>query len=169
MRKNITHDIVVESISEALLRLMNKKDITKITIKELCDVAGVSRISFYRNFDSKEQIIVKYLNKLTDDWWFTFSKKAVSELYKTFWIELLTLYKNNEELIKLIYRNNISYLLKEHVFECCAIGQSTDEVESYHRAALAGALYGLIDEWIKRGMNNFPKDFSLHEIINIMP
>ena len=34
---------------------------------------------------------------------------------------------------------------------------------------LAGAIYGLVDEWIKRGMKKLPDGFSLRNVVNAMP
>ena len=45
------HILVMESLTEALIQLMRKKPLAEIKISELCDKAGVSRVSFYRNFD----------------------------------------------------------------------------------------------------------------------
>ncbi len=46
-----------EAIETALLQLLEKKDLTKISISELVKRAGVSRAAFYRNYDSKEEIL----------------------------------------------------------------------------------------------------------------
>ena len=51
-RKNEAHDAVVESLTQALLLMMEQKPLAQINISELCEKAGVSRVSFYRNFDS---------------------------------------------------------------------------------------------------------------------
>ena len=53
MKSEITlNESVKEAIEIALMRLLQKKDINKITVTELTDVAGVGRSSFYRNFES---------------------------------------------------------------------------------------------------------------------
>lgn len=168
-RKNDAHDMVMESITEALLKLMEKKPLAEINITELCRRAGVSRVSFYRNYSSMHDILVRYLTRCTDEWWNEFSKKPQTEFYETFWIELLGQYKSNEKLIRLLYENNASNLIKEHVFSCCKPEHGLNEQDSFIRAALAGALYGLVDEWIRRGMGDFPADFSLQKILKIMP
>ena len=49
--------ITRESIEISLLQLLEKKDLKKITISELVQRAGVSRAAFYRNYDSKEEIL----------------------------------------------------------------------------------------------------------------
>lgn len=53
-KKQETNAFVKECITEALLKLMNEKAISDITITELVERAGVARASFYRNFASKK-------------------------------------------------------------------------------------------------------------------
>lgn len=168
-RKNEAHDMVVESLTEALLKLMEKKPLSKINVSELCSRAGVGRVSFYRNYDSMQDILVHYLNKCTDDWWQDFSQKSEYEFYRTFLIELLEQYRKTEKLIKLLYRNDVSYLLKEHIFACCGLKSEHDDEDAYTRAVLAGSVYGLVDEWIRRGMKDLPKGFSFRKIVSAMP
>ena len=45
-RKNEAHDMVMESLTQALLQLMEKKPLSKINVSELCTRAGVGRVSF---------------------------------------------------------------------------------------------------------------------------
>ena len=44
-----------EAIETALLQLLEKKDLTKISISELVKRAGVSRAAFYRNMVPKRK------------------------------------------------------------------------------------------------------------------
>ncbi|MBR5947774.1 MAG: TetR/AcrR family transcriptional regulator [Clostridia bacterium] len=163
-RKNAAHEVVVESMTEALLLLMQQKPLAEITISELCEKAGVSRISFYRNFASADDILIQHLTACTNNWWKSYSRRTEEDFYRNFWSELLAEYRKNRELILLIYRNGRSHIIKEHIFACCSVQTAADEREAYLRAALAGALYGLVDEWIRRGMGTLPKDFSLHDL-----
>ena len=67
MNKNeIANNIVKESLTDALFYLMSKKEFNDIAITELSKKAGVSRLSFYRNFDSNEDIIKKWITNTTD-------------------------------------------------------------------------------------------------------
>ena len=167
-RKNEAHDMVLESLTEALLQLMEQKPLGEISISELCTKAGVSRISFYRNFASMPQILIRHLTEITDDWWESFSQKPQEELYRSFWPEVLDQYRQNERLIRLLYQNDISYVVKDHIFACVCGDGNGEELDSYLRAAFAGALYGLVDEWIRRGMGDFPENFSLQKILTLM-
>lgn len=168
-RESSVHTTVVESLTEALLQLAAQKPIKDVNVSELCTRAGVSRVSFYRNFKSKEDILVQHLSACTDAWWAEFFKLPEQEFYARFWPELLELYRQNRELILLLYQNDASHLLKDHIFQCCRFGKEADERDAYTRAALAGALYGIVDEWVRRGMGEIPAGISLREMINLMP
>ncbi|MGN0407185.1 MAG: TetR/AcrR family transcriptional regulator, partial [Bacteroides sp.] len=48
---------VKESITTALLHLLNQKSISEISVSEIISSAGVARASFYRNYASKENVI----------------------------------------------------------------------------------------------------------------
>ena len=57
---------VIEHMTESLLTLLENKAIEDISISELCDNAGIGRASFYRNFNSKEDILRAHIDKLFD-------------------------------------------------------------------------------------------------------
>ena len=60
-----------EWIFEALILLMKKTKFQDITISDITAKAGVARLTFYRNYNSKEEIIIyegkKIYNKLMVD------------------------------------------------------------------------------------------------------
>ncbi|MBQ9612464.1 MAG: TetR/AcrR family transcriptional regulator [Lachnospiraceae bacterium] len=160
-RTNEAHTLVLESLTEALLQLMEHKPLREISISELCQKAGVSRVSFYRNYSSMDDILIQQLNRCTDAWWGTFSQKEPDDFFREFWSSLLGEYRKNERLIRLLYKNDLSYILMEHIRECVCNSGTGEELDSYVRSALAGALFGLVNEWIKRGMGSFPDNFRL--------
>ena len=50
---------------EALLLLLEKKEYDSITVKEICEKAGVNRSTFYMHYDTKDDLLVeamKYIN-----------------------------------------------------------------------------------------------------------
>ncbi len=61
--------IINNSITDALFILLNKKHINDISITELIQKAGVSRNSFYRNFETLEDIAYKYFMNVANMWW----------------------------------------------------------------------------------------------------
>ena len=54
--KNTPNQQTREKIVNALLTLIKEKPLSTITITELTQLAGVSRMAFYRNFSTKEEV-----------------------------------------------------------------------------------------------------------------
>ena len=56
---------------EALLLLLENKEYDSITVKEICEKAGVNRSTFYMHYDTKDDLLVgtmKYINaRLSSD------------------------------------------------------------------------------------------------------
>ena len=81
-RKNEAHELVLQCLTEALLKLMEKKPFNEINVSELCEKAGVARASFYRNYDSMQEILTNYLSSVTDEWWEEFVKYPEDEFHE---------------------------------------------------------------------------------------
>lgn len=52
-----SHRVTLESIQQAMIALLQEKSFQEITILELVQKAGVSRSAFYRNYQSKEEVL----------------------------------------------------------------------------------------------------------------
>ena len=57
---------VKENIINTLFRFMQKKSLSDITVTELVKGAGVARASFYRNYDSKEDVLVTLIRDVLE-------------------------------------------------------------------------------------------------------
>ncbi len=74
-KDNGTHELAVDCIYTALLKLMETKEYKDINITDITKKAGVSRMAYYRNYQDKDEILTKrldetvsdFLNKLSDD------------------------------------------------------------------------------------------------------
>ena len=56
-----TNILTKECIVTALLRLMEVKSYPSITITDITNLAGVSRMAYYRNYKTKDDILINYL------------------------------------------------------------------------------------------------------------
>lgn len=61
--ENIQIERTREWVFEALMILIQEKPYEKITITDITNKAGVARVSFYRNYESKDDIIMKRMEK----------------------------------------------------------------------------------------------------------
>ena len=60
------HKAVESSVTEALFLLMSEKPFEQITVSELIRRAGVARSTYYRNYSSMREIIVRLIDSVFD-------------------------------------------------------------------------------------------------------
>ncbi len=80
------HQEVIAAVEEALALLIDKKEFSEITISELVKKAGIARSTFYRNYESKEDIIRSSIRKTLSEFDDQFTPKTIDERYETDYI-----------------------------------------------------------------------------------
>ncbi|EPH77715.1 hypothetical protein D929_00040 [Enterococcus faecalis 02-MB-P-10] len=93
-------------MATALIQLMETKSFADITNK-----AGVSRITFYRNFESKDAILIHHYENKFQEYWATLSDTPNIDLQNALTM-CYTFWKNDTEM-KLIIQNNLTHLILE--------------------------------------------------------
>ena len=131
-RTHPTNMFVCECITQSLFRLMKRKPYNKITVTDLVQEAGVSRNSFYRNYQSTEEIIRQFLEEGTSKWWSEFI--AYPDRYPHVIAEMFRHFLDMREEIDLLYRAGLSHLLMEHIV-LCGKQSLTDELKSTYQTA----------------------------------
>ena len=60
--------LFVESVVEGLWELLEDKSFEKISVSELVERAGIGRVSFYRNYSNKEEVLKRSFNMELQAW-----------------------------------------------------------------------------------------------------
>ena len=142
---------VIEHITESLLTLLENKAIENISISELCDNAGIGRASFYRNFDSKEDFFRMHINKLFDGWrsdWEKNNSIPLSSVIGT----LFGHFEQHREFYHLLNERHLIYLLKDVILDIMELKPDLPKADAYAKAFVAYTLYGWVEIWFQRGM-----------------
>lgn len=150
---------VTEHITDALLKLLRDKPIEDIPISELCEVAGIGRSSFYRNFNSKEDILRGYIQNIFQDWTNGDNQGAnqpLSELLKS----MFSHFEAHRSFYELLNQRNLIYLLKDVIIGICGPKPEHSKMEAYARTYVAYALYGWIEVWFQRGMEETAEEMA---------
>ena len=155
-RKNIGNGIIRESITEALILLMQKQPYDSITVTELTRKAGVGRVSFYRNYKSKDDILIQKLDEVGVDWW----RRQSGQPGANYAYALACHGQTIREILLLLYRHNLRHLLLTNIWNCCGPSPEDGVRGAYSKAVLAGAIFGLCDEWISREMVETPEEIG---------
>ena len=155
-RKHPANLFVRDCITKALFKLMKNTDYNEITVSALVRAAGVSRNSFYRNFQSIEDILRQRLIDQTEQWLDGYMVHLHPNVLEEIFRNLLAM----QEEILLLYHAGLSHLLMEH-FVLCGKQSLTEELSDvYQTAFISGGTWGLINEWILRGMKETPEDMQ---------
>lgn len=172
MRTSKTTDYLKECIADAVILLLKEKSIEKISVDEIVKKAGVGRATYFRSFSSKSEAISFKLMKM----W-----KQYCELND---IEISTCFNlnNAEHFFAFIYsiRHILEIInqagLQESVHQSlCSFMPKRNNIDNdvstdtiYRKKFYAHGLYGLFDEWMKRGFSEPPNVMSqrLMEIIS---
>lgn len=64
MKENQRIVVTKRMLKDALFQLLKKKDIDHISVKELCETAGINRSTFYRHYDSQYALMEEVSNDL---------------------------------------------------------------------------------------------------------
>lgn len=148
-------------IAEAFLRLLQEKNYDKISIQQIADKAGLSHMAYYRNFKSKDEILLYILDKITDDFInnskIDFSTQSTESAVQTLFEHL---YKYID-LGKLLLKHNKIHLLQAE-FDKYFLSRAHGEEDKYKRLYLSGGIFRLNCEWIKEGAKLSPKEIANH-------
>ncbi len=156
-------------IQESLILLMETKSIYKISIKELCDKAGINRSTFYNHYKSQ----IEVFDELEKDY-----LDSINELYKTekqglnpgeAIVELLKYMEKNLAVSKLLLGNKVDPEFFNKLKKINKVQEavdamhkyvSDDEFEETADFCLAGC-YAILMDWINTTENRkSPEEIS---------
>lgn len=143
-------------ITEAFLALLKKKDYKDISITEICQKAGVTRMSFYRNFESKEDILLQKVRYVTD----TFLKESAISYKKdtvsSYFIKLFTHMEQQKELCTILHKAGLIHIVKDE-FDRVFLSVYRQEYDDYKSFFLAGGIYNVFLFWFLSGCRETPE------------
>ena len=156
-------------LMQSLLDLMSQKDYARITVTEIAEHALLSRRTFYRVFDSKEQVLQQCFLERCEDYITYFQKdkhytlEQIVEVFFTFWEKQI-------DFLRLLQRNHLFYYLLEEfnqalpvIYDTVRGNQNLYDSIFEKKAALlvsAGALWNLLSEWMQMENRPSPKEIS---------
>lgn len=151
--------LVSAYITEALLILMKKEKYKDITITEICEKAGTTRMSFYRNFSSKEDILKKWVTEITDNFLLTSGISYKADSSRVYFIKLFTHMEQHKAICLSLHEANLIYLVKEQ-FDRVFVSIHHDEYDDYKSYFLAGGIYNVFLLWLVNGSKETPEELA---------
>ncbi len=172
-KKNQANILAKECIVTALMQLLEEKPFSAITISELTERAGVSRMTYYRNYQAKEDIFEIYLDDVLEHY-----REDVQELMlkgnyydKDNMVHYFSYLKDHRIFLECLVKNGFGHLLLRTIskYVMATWYREGDGVERYYMLqAFAGALFTLYLTWSNNGMQETPEQMAeiLRKIYN---
>ena len=148
-----------ERISEALLRLLRRAPNAEITIQSLADCAGVSRMAFYRNFDSKDEVIRYYLEKQTDRFLRESHITEDTSFGPAYFRKLVEHLSHTREAGLLLIETGLFDLLRAE-FDRIYTVRARDHRELLRSTFIAGGICNVYYYWLVNGCREAPSELA---------
>lgn len=142
-------------ITDALLELLQGTPFSKITIKDIVDRAGLTRQTFYHNFESKEDVLYYRIDEYIEGFIRYLSAHQIGN-----WEDILCFFyrywQEHADFVKLLMENDLMYLLTgrmEHWFEPLKAaepdrsGLTAGEAKLWF-SFINGAIASLLSSWL---------------------
>lgn len=143
-RRKETTEELKESLSDALLDLLRDTPIEKIRMQDVADRAGVGRITFYRHFSSKQELIDYKLQALWNRYTETHQTERTDQWFFTFFYE-------NRELLTRLYRLNLFSCTHDFIVGLFASEYAASPESRFAVAFLSYGLLGIVTTWAADG------------------
>ncbi len=142
-----------ECIESALVLLMKEQSFSEITITDIIRKAGVSRASYYRNYSSKEDILEKFLQKITIEYSNALTKYDPSTESFESWLELLSRTRKLAPQFKLLLQAGFGEkILDRFIAQCNKSNNESNPDLFITNCYTAGGIYSVLSQWVLSDM-----------------
>jgi AcrR family transcriptional regulator len=151
-------------IKKALIVLMRKYQYKDITVKQIILESKLSRKTFYRNYNSKDDVLISLVKKSLEDYFSIVNNEDVDILSTIF-----SFVVKNKELLFLLDKNDMLYVVlqyinrygfdyrEKHLSSSNPFTQLFDNLDSNYLVALnCGAILNVVALWVHQGMKDSP-------------
>lgn len=145
-----------KELANALLKLMQTTPYAEISVKQILLESKLSRKTFYRNFNDKQDLLNYYLDTLLLEY---SSEIAIKNDYHfPEMLEVITRFVlKNQEQLSLFWSNHLEYMILQKLNEF--IIQKHNEIRHNNTTCLDdyivmlnnGAIWNVLNEWMRRG------------------
>ncbi len=158
MSNSEANRVTRESICTALLDLMDKQDFNGISISAIVKRAGVSRQSFYRNYSTKEDVIIEIEETILNRFAASLDDPKYKGDLRIWVIDLLKLLQDNRKLVMVLDKAGLgNVLISRAPFIIEDWMGAEGAALHYYIVGSLGALRGICTEWIANGMKESPE------------
>jgi AcrR family transcriptional regulator len=162
-KRKKANELVKSKMIHALLNLLKEKSASSISITELIKKAGVARATFYRNYNTIEDIVYEVIDIMQQD--YESSKPLEVEDFHSydFMLHLFQFYEKYADFVLTASKANISVnMLNEITDYIIRINgdMKSNSIRKYELYYYSGACYSIMLRWLEGGMKESPEEMA---------
>ncbi len=144
--------VVRESLQQALLMLMETKKFTQISVTELCKKAGVSRMAFYGNYESIDDLLDKIVQEYSADLIYRIGSPFRHDVTLKWYEQMFTRVEANADILSLLFRAGFKYKYLSIINNSVLHNSDAPTNKKYLRLIWAGSIVNIIIYWIDNNL-----------------
>ncbi len=161
-----------KAFTKALFELMEKKNFTSITIRELAITADYDRKTFYRHFTSKEDILKMYCSKILKEM-ATMEKNLGVLTFYTGIYSYFQFWQQHKDFLYLLEKHNLLYFLENNHVELIyqyvgrevqpEIPTNLAQAQAFSKYSVLftfGGLWSILIHWIQNKYQETPEELT---------
>ena len=161
--KNAASDFVKRCFGQALMLLMRDKKLNSISVTDIAAKAGISRMTYYRNFASKEHVLRTYMQILAKDYAESLGGEGAPHRDRDHILQAVQCFKDNLDFVTCLEQEGLSHILLEGISDFL-MACKDDAKDNFIRACAlqyyAGALYNVCMYWYRSGMEQSEEEVT---------
>jgi predicted DNA-binding transcriptional regulator AlpA len=156
--------ISMESLAEAFYRYLQIKPYNEISIQEICEKAGVTRKTFYRNFETKDDLFDYYIYEIIGIDFPQENNNSLEQSVKN----LFNYFSKEKTLLSICEKNNLFDLLLERINKYLELnpqyGMAISDAKNivdygvYYWQVFNSSLIKMLEVWTRRGFKESVDD-----------
>lgn len=165
-------------LEESLITLMEKKDISKITIKEICEKADINRSTFYAHYRDQYDLLRKIENKFLaaiQAYLENFDKKYTEDIV-LITEKIFQYIRKNARICRLLLSERGDFTFQKKIMklvydliisEITGNNKITKEDAEYVYSFTVSGCVGFVQKWLDDGMKKSPRCMA-ETIVNLI-
>lgn len=149
-------------IKNSFVKLLAKKPLAKVTVKEICELSEINRATFYKYYCDPYDLLEKLENEFLEELEDNVSQSIHNGFQETFTYILISI-KAEGELYKTLFSENGDPHFPSHIFASCykryasmeddkRFQQLKPSEQRFFFYFVAQGCSGILSQWLENGM-----------------